>query len=188
MFENVERYEIEGRIVMSCVVGLIDNGKIFMGADGFATTEDGERRPIVANKIFRNKEYLIGYTGSVRTGQLIEPAYFDAPEKIGELAESMRQHLYAMGCVATAEGGISMQTSNFLIAYKERLYEILMDFQLNEILGNYTAIGSGACYAMGAMFVLNKSKLEPMKQLELALYAATEFHTSVGPPFDYDYV
>lgn len=174
---------------MSCVIGLVDNGKIFFGADGFATTEDGERRPIYCNKIFKNKEYLIGYTGSVRTGQLVEPAYFDAPDNISELAEALRQHLYALGCVATAEGGISMQTSNFLIAYKDKLYEILMDFQLNEVLGNFTAIGSGAAYAMGAMHVLDKaSNIEPIKKLELALQAASFFHTSVGPPFDYEYI
>ena len=173
---------------MSCVIGLVEDGKIFFGADGFATTEDGERRPIVCNKIFRNKKYLIGYTGSVRTGQLVEPAYFDAPDDISELAESMREHLYARGCVATAEGGISMQTSNFLIAYDDKLFEILMDFQLNEVLGNYTSIGSGAAYAMGAMYVLNKSKIEPVRKLELALDAASFFHTSVGPPYQYEYI
>lgn len=28
---------------MSCVVGLLDNGSLYMGADGIATTEDGEK-------------------------------------------------------------------------------------------------------------------------------------------------
>ena len=49
---------------------------------------------------------------------------------------------------------LHMQPCNFLIAYKERLYEILMDFQLNEVMGNFTAVGSGAAYAMGAMHIL----------------------------------
>ena len=173
---------------MSCVIALANNGHIYLGADGFATTEDGERRPIVCNKIFRNKNYLIGYTGSVRTGQIVEPHLFDAPDKIEDLAEALREHLYARGCVATAEGGISMQTSNFLIAYNDRIYEILMDFQLNEVLGDNTSIGSGAAYAMGAMYVLNKSKVDPLKQLELALDAASFFHTSVGPPYQFEYI
>jgi len=173
---------------MSCVIGLAHNGRIYFASDGFATTEDGERRPIVCNKIFRNKNYLIGYTGSVRTGQIIEPHDFDAPDKIEDLAEAMREHLYKKGCVATAEGGISMQTSNFLIAYKDKLYEILMDFQLNEVLGSYTAIGSGAAYAMGAMYVLSRSKIDPLNQLELALDAASFFHTSVGPPYQFEYI
>jgi hypothetical protein len=167
-------------------VGLIEGGDVYIGADGFATTEEGERRPIIANKIIRNKAYLIGYTGSVRTGQIVEPYYFDPPDKIEDFAEELREHLYARGCVATAEGGISMQTSNFLIAFDGRLFEILMDFQLNEVMGNFTAVGSGGAYAMGAMYVLNKAKLNPVTKLELALKAAAEFHTSCGPPFDFD--
>ena len=171
---------------MSCVIGLMDDGNVYIGADGFATTEEGERRPIVADKIIRNKHYLIGYTGSVRTGQIVDSHNFDPPDKIEDLAEAMREHLYAKGCVATAEGGISMQTCNFLIGYKDQLYEILMDFQLNEVLGNFTAVGSGAAYAMGAMYVLNKMKIDPLRKLELALEAAADFHTSCGPPFSYD--
>jgi len=173
---------------MSCVIGLVNGGHVYMGADGYATTEDGERRPIVADKIFKNKDYLIGYTGSVRTGQILDSHNFDPPDDIQDLAEAMREHLYAKGCVATTEGGLSMQTSNFLIAFKQKLYEVLMDFQLNEILGNYTAIGSGAAYAMGAMHVLEKFNVTPMKKLESALDAASFFHTTVGPPYDYEYI
>jgi ATP-dependent protease HslVU (ClpYQ) peptidase subunit len=173
---------------MSCVVGLLHEGDVYIGADGFATTEDGERRPIVANKIIRNKHYLIGYTGSVRTGQIVDPHYFEPPDDIQDLAEALREHLYAKGCVATAEGGISMQTCNFLVGYKDQLYEILMDFQLNKVMGNFTAVGSGASYAMGAMHVLNKTYrlMTPENKLEFALEAAAKFHTSCGPPFSYE--
>ena len=171
---------------MSCVIGLVQDGDVYMGADGFATTEEGERRPIIADKIIRNKDYLIGYTGSVRTGQILDPHNFEIPDQIEDFAEALREHLYAKGCVAITEGGIQMQTCNFLIAYKERLYELLIDFQLNEIMGAFTAIGSGAPYAMGAMFVLEKVNIEPLRKLEYALGAATDFHTSCGPPFSYD--
>ena len=173
---------------MSCVVGLIDNGKIFFGSDGYATTDDGERRPIICNKIFHNKNYLIAFTGSVRTGQILEPVHFKPPEDINNFADELREHLTAKGCVAIAEGGISMLGANYLIAYKDRMYEILMDFQLNEVMGNYTAIGSGAPYAMGAMYVLNKANMDPLKKIELSLHAAAFFHTAVGPPYDYDYI
>ena len=171
---------------MSCVIGLVDEGDIYIGADGFATTEDGERRPIFADKILRNKSYLIGYTGSIRTGQILDSHNFDPPDDIKDLPESLREHLYAKGCVATTDGGLSMQTCNFLIGFKGHLYEILMDFQLNEVLGNFTAIGSGGAYAMGAMYVVEKTSIEPLKKLEYGLLAASEFHTSCGPPFSFD--
>lgn len=172
---------------MSCVVGLLHEGHVYIGADGFATTEDGERRPIVTDKIIRNKNYLIGYTGSVRTGQILDPHYFNPPDVIEDFVEALREHLYAKGCVATTEGGINMQSCNFLIGYKHRLHEILMDFQLNEVMGNFTAIGSGASYAMGALYVLDKTnKIAPSTKVELALDAAAEFHVTCGPPFTWD--
>jgi ATP-dependent protease HslVU (ClpYQ) peptidase subunit len=173
---------------MSCVIGLVEDGQIYFGADGYATTEEGERRPIITKKLLRNKDYLIGYTGSVRTGQLINPHDFDAPDDINDLSESLRKHLYARGCVATNEMNLHMQPCNFLIAYKHKFYEILMDFQLNEVMGNFTAIGSGAPYAMGAMHILIRTKLKPVEKLELALKAASTYHTTCGPPFDYEYV
>jgi len=173
---------------MSCVVGLVENDRIILGADGFATTEEGERRPIITRKIIRNKDYLIGYTGSVRTGQILGSHDFDIPEDIDDVSEALRQHLYERGCVATNELGIHMQACNFLLAYKKTLYEILMDFQLNEVMGDFTAIGSGAPYAIGAMHILNRIKLKGVDKVEQALKAASYYHTTVGPPFDYDYI
>jgi len=173
---------------MSCVIGVVQDGHIYLGADGYATTEEGERRPIIAKKLVRNKGYVFGYTGSVRTGQLIGPHDFDPPDNIDDLSEALRQHLYERGCVATNELNLHMQACNFLVIYGERLYEILMDFQLNEVMGNYTAVGSGAPYAMGALYVLDRTKLKAVDKIEIALKAASEFHTTCGPPFDYEYV
>jgi len=173
---------------MSCVIGIVDDGKVFLGADGFATTEEGERRPIIAKKILRNKNYLIGYTGSVRTGQLANEHDFDAPDDIRDFSEALREHLYARGCVATNEMNLHMQPCNFLVGHQGKLYEILMDFQLNEVLGRYTAIGSGAPYAFGALYILNRTKLQPADIIEQALKAASYYHTTCGPPFDYDYI
>lgn len=173
---------------MSCVVGIKHEGGVYMASDGFATTNDGEIRPIVADKIIRNKNYIIGYTGSVRTGQILEPRFgFDPPDKIEDLIEALREYLYARGCVAIAEEGIQMQTCNFLIGYQSQLYEILMDFQLNKTVGNFTAIGSGASYAFGALHVLNKmKKMNPLDKLEHALDAATRFHNCCGPPYQFE--
>ena len=173
---------------MSCVIGLVQDGHVYLGADGYATTEEGERRPIIARKLIRNKGYLIGYTGSVRTGQIMGQHDFDPPDNIDDLSESLRQHLYERGCVATNEVNLQMTACNFLVVYGERLYEILMDFQLNEVMGNFTAVGSGAPYAMGAMHILNKINMKPIEKLEMALKTAAAYHTTCGPPYDFEYI
>ena len=167
---------------MSCVVGLIQNGKLYMGSDGLATTEDGERRPVICIKIFTNKNYLIGYTGSVRHGQLIGPRYFDPPKSIYDLPEEIRKKFDESGAMMLMDNGQQMHASNILIGHKGRLFEILIDFQMNEVMGNFTGIGSGSPYAMGSLFATKKWK-SPEKRIINSLDCAKEYDRSCGRPY-----
>ncbi|MHA1816661.1 MAG: hypothetical protein ACTSX1_11685 [Candidatus Heimdallarchaeaceae archaeon] len=168
---------------MSCVIGLLQDGKLYIGSDGIATTEEGERRPIIATKIFTNKGYLIGFTGSVRTGQLIGPKYFDPPTNIYELSDSIREHILQKGSlIVSGETQQHLQSCNFLVGYQGRLFEILIDFQMNEISGAFTAIGSGAVYSFGSLFATKKWKSSE-KRIINALDAACEYDRSCGRPY-----
>ncbi len=167
---------------MSCVIGLLSDGNLYMGADGIATTEDGEKRPVICNKLFTNKQYLMGYTGSIRHGQLVGPRFFDPPENVYDLSDKMREIFVEKGAVLVTDAGQQMHSSNFLIGCRGRLFEILIDFQFNEIMGNYTAIGSGAPYAMGSLYATMKWK-SPTKRILNALDAASEFDRSCGKPY-----
>lgn len=168
---------------MSCVIGLLQNGKLYIGSDGIATTDDGEKRPIIATKVFTNKGYLMGYTGSIRTGQLVGPKHFNPPSNVYELPDLIRQHILEKGSlIINGETQQHMHSCNFLIGYQGRLFEILIDFQLNEIMGNFTAIGSGATYAMGSLFA-TKKWTSPENRILNALEAASEYDRSCGRPF-----
>jgi len=50
-------------------IGLIDKSYVYIASDGVASTEDGDKRPIDAIKIFRKGPYIFGFAGSIRTGQ-----------------------------------------------------------------------------------------------------------------------
>jgi ATP-dependent protease HslVU (ClpYQ) peptidase subunit len=167
---------------MSCVVGLLQNGKLYLGSDGLATTEDGERRPVICIKIFTNKDYLIGYTGSVRHGQILTPKFFDPPNNIYELPDAAREAFEAKGAMLLSDNGQQLTASNFLIGYQGRLFEILIDFQMNEVYGNFTSIGSGATYAMGSLFATKKWN-SPERRIKNALDAAKEYDRSCGRPY-----
>jgi len=171
-------------MIMSCVVGLIQNGKIFIGSDGRATTGDGETRPIKTIKVFRNGKYLIGYTGSVRTGQVLQERYFEAPDDIFEFPDAIREHLGNKGTLLANDEQAQMQNANFLIAFENSLYEILIDFQLNEIDGGFTSIGAGATYALGSLHTTSKLMLSPEERVNAALEAACRYETSCGKPLD----
>lgn len=169
---------------MSCVVGVIHDGKVYIGADGLATTNEGEKRPIITNKVFRNGKYLFGFTGSVRTGQVLYSRYFTPPRDIYDMPDSIREHMAQKGTLLTNEEQAQAHAANFLIGFNGRLFEILIDFQMNEVSGNYTALGSGGPYALGSLFTTRKSyKMKPENRIIRALEAASQFDASCGPPF-----
>jgi len=172
---------------MSCVVGVIDDGKIYMGADGYATTGEGERRPIVANKLFFNKDYLIGFTGSVRTGRILTSDYFNPPAKIEEMPDAIREHLYEKGCVLTSEEHGQIHGANFLIGFQGKIYEILIDFQMNETRGDCNSIGAGSPFAFGSLYTTRLAKnITPKGRIMIALNAASCYTSTCGPPFVYE--
>lgn len=172
---------------MSTVVGIVEDGKVYIGADSLASTEDGDARPMKCKKIFKNGPYLFGFIGSVRGGQVLYPHYFKPPKDIMDLPDAIIEQLTQKGCLAVGEQQQSLQACNFLIGYKKKLYEILIDFQLTEI-ESYSAIGSGSYYAFGSLHTTEKMKEEftPLMRMELALEAAEEFSTGTRRPFIYE--
>lgn len=169
---------------MSTIVGLKDGNDIYIGVDSRASTEDGHIRPIICEKMFRNGKYLVGFTGSVRGGQVLLPYYFRFPKHPYMLPDAIREQLHNKGCLETGESNVDAQGCNYIIAIQGRLYEILSDFQLNAI-SEFTTIGSGSPFAFGSLFTTNTMKdvLTPVERIELALKSAAEFDAATGPPF-----
>lgn len=169
---------------MSTIVGLIEGDDVYIGADSRASTEDGQIRPIICDKIFRNGKYLVGFTGSVRGGQVLLPYYFRFPKHPYMLPDAIREQLHNKGCLESSDSNTDSHGCNLLIAIQGRLYEILCDFQLNQI-SSFTTIGSGSPFAFGSLYTTQYMKKEysPEKRLELALNAAAEYDAATGPPF-----
>jgi ATP-dependent protease HslVU (ClpYQ) peptidase subunit len=172
---------------MSTVVAIVENKKVYMGADSLASTEDGDVRPIKCKKIFRNGPYMIGFIGSVRGGQILYPEHFKPPKKIIEMPDAIIAQAAEKGCLITSEQSTSLHACNYLIGFKGKLYEILVDFQMTEI-ERYTTIGSGSYYAFGSLHTTEQMKddFTPEMRMELALKAAEEFSTGTRRPFYYE--
>ena len=169
---------------MSCAIGLVTKDGIWIGTDSAATTNEGEKRPIEVEKVFRKGNFLIAYIGSVRGGQIVNSKDFKCPTDIFKLPDAIMELCREKGCLAiNPEDQTNSHLCNYLVACKSGLYEILVDFQMNRI-SNYTAIGSGTSYAFGSLFTTSKSKnLTPEQKVKLALSAASFFDTSSAPPF-----
>ena len=168
---------------MSCIIGLKHGSSIYIGADSAATTEEGDIRPIKVIKLFRKDNYLIGFAGSVRTGQILNTDFFTPEDDIYSFVEILRNTLEHAGCLVTADGGIKMSQSCFIIAHEGKLYEILSDLQLNEIEGNFTAIGSGTPYAFAALDILSQMDLSPSEIIKSSFEVVSKYQATVRGPW-----
>jgi len=54
---------------MTCIVGIAQEGKVWIGADSAAVSGQ-DIRATALRKVFRRGQFLIGYTSSFRMGQL----------------------------------------------------------------------------------------------------------------------
>ena len=169
---------------MSTVVGIVQDGVAYIGSDGLATTDEGYRRNVGSvKKIFKLGQYLIGVVGSPRCIQLVINHLFPPPENVMDFPDLLLDLFKEKDCLVYDDNQTAMQQTNFLIATPQgKMYEILCDFQMNEI-DMYTAMGSGAHFAFGSLFTTNKQK-DAKTRLDLALKAASYFDSCTGYPLD----
>ena len=168
---------------MSTVVGLKTDAGVWIGCDSRASTEDGEVRPIVAEKIFNNGHYLIGFIGSVRGGQIINPEYFNPPKRVFDWPDSLIKQCEDKNCLGVTEQQTAIMLCNYVIGDMRtgKLYEILIDFQMNEI-EEMTAIGSGSNFAFGSLYTTRELNINGEKRVMTALETAQYFDAATGGP------
>ena len=56
---------------MTCIVGIVDDGRVVIGSDSLASMDDWGRERL-DKKIFSNGEYVIGVCGSYRAAQILK--------------------------------------------------------------------------------------------------------------------
>lgn len=171
---------------MTCIIGLKENGKVWIGADS-AVSDGWEIRTLNENKVFKVGELLFGFAGSPRIMQIIQyhlalsqsNAYHDDRTfLVRVLVEDMRAILETYGI---DKDSYDLGKSSCIVGYRGEIYTIYSDFQLHSVNDNLLAIGSGSSYALGAMHVLKE--LEPKKRILKALEASAYFATTVQKPF-----
>ena len=161
---------------MTCIIGLIDGGSTWVGADASLTAvSTGERGFTGRPKIWKCNGWVMGVAGPY--GFLASPEdCSDMPDREGCTPEELRDWVFQEGKDRKAKqwavligGGGSLATF-----YDEGLWTVAKD-------PPYAVIGSGEHWAAGAMFAT--VGMGPRRRIERALKAA-EFHcTTVCGPF-----
>lgn len=171
---------------VTCIVGIAQNGVVLLGGDSAAVEDRHYLARTKHPKVFRNGEYLIGYTSSFRMGQLLEfaelPAlderdayHFMATSFVERIRQIMRDGGYMKRDNEREEGG------SFLVGIKGRLFQIDCDYHAQESLDGYTAVGCGVSVALGSLF--SSAHMPMQDRAMLALRAAEQFTTGVRAPF-----
>jgi len=175
----------------TCIVGLIENGIIYMGADS-AGVSYPDIRIRKDRKLFRKDNLLIGFTTSFRMGQIlrysfIPPKYdfcIDPFEYISTLFTDLVRDSLKKGGFASKDKEVETGGC-FLVGFEKRLFCIHNDYQVSEYLEeNYDAVGCGENYALGSLYS-TKGK-DPMERIKIALEAAGHFSAAIRGPFIFE--
>lgn len=176
---------------MTCIVGLIDGDKVYMGGDSAGVM--GYDLQIRADqKVFKNGSFLMGFTSSFRMGQLLRfklcpPSRWkdDGTQKdiyqymvtdfIDAVRECLKNGGYAQKSNEQEEGGV------FLVGYEGRLFIIDNDYQVGELTDGFMAVGCGGQIARGALYATQGKP--PEERIKIALEAAERFDVTVRRPF-----
>lgn len=174
---------------MTCIVGLVHEGKVFIGGDsaGVAGWDLSVRSD---QKVFANDDFVMGFTSSFRMGQLLRYS-FTPPKRfpdvdimkymVTDFVDGVRNCLKNGGFAKSESGTESGGT--FLVGYEGRLFCIESDYQVSEPESGYYSVGCGDSYAKGALFA--SKGMDPMKRVEQALNAAETHSAGVRGPFHY---
>jgi ATP-dependent protease HslVU (ClpYQ) peptidase subunit len=173
---------------MTCIVGLVHDGKVYMGGDSAGVA--GYDLTVRADeKVFTNGEFIMGFTSSFRMGQLLrykfKPPYhmpgvptdeYMVTSFVDEVRKCLREGGYARNNNGEESGG------TFLVGYKGELFVIHDDYQVAKVVDGFAAVGCGYQVARGALFATSPGLL-PEDRVKKALEAAERFSAGVRGPF-----
>jgi hypothetical protein len=181
---------------MTCIVGLVDNGIVYLGGDAAGVDGWYNRTIMMRPKVFRKEDMVIGYTTSFRMGQLLEHSLTIPPhyggvdiwhymvhDFIGAVRQCLRDGGFAEKDKEVEKGG------EFLVGFRGRLFKIASTYQIQESLYHYDAAGCAGMYAMGVLGVMRLlprtagRDMTPEDKLTYALKIAAKHSAGVCEPF-----
>lgn len=146
---------------MTCVVGIRGAGGVLLAADS-QSSWDNRKMMDARPKVFGLSDVLaVGYCGSGRLGQLLEHgmAELDDPPlgrdehtwAVKTFVPYLRDVLEAGGFLHVHHNVEHFGESAFLMAVRDRLFQVEGDLCVNEHDRGFDAVGSGELVALGTL-------------------------------------
>jgi ATP-dependent protease HslVU (ClpYQ) peptidase subunit len=153
---------------MTCIAGYTDGKVCAIAADSGAF--DGSYSVTVKEpKVWRADNALIGVAGSFRVMEIVRESRLSDAKSIRDLISSS---------VLIKDG----DEWEVIVVKPGGLWYIGGDHSIGQYRNNYLSIGSGAPYAVGALWVASKNGESPAVAVEQAVRAAVEHHTYASLP------
>ncbi len=177
---------------MTIVVGLKHNGGVTLACDTQAVAGYNAVQRL-DSKIFEAHGIGYGFTTSYRMGQILK---YHSLQVLSDLRETdlygyIVLYLVPMWRSALKEGGFTRNIGSgeeaggsFLVAIDGRLFNIEDDFQVSERLDQYSVVGCGGEYALGALRILTSAENTPEDVVNKAVESAIYFSIGCGGRID----
>jgi 20S proteasome alpha/beta subunit len=176
---------------MTCIVGIVYEGEVWIGADSAAVDlNSGVVRYHGQGKVFQVGEFLMGYSTSFRMGEVLRyhlnvPIHDRSKDNLNYIstsfAEAVRHCLKTYG-MATVENNVETG-GRLIVGYRGGLYLVDVDYHVSVPREDYDAIGSGDLAALGSLYSTKEMQVNPQKRVLIALQAAECHSTHVRGPF-----
>lgn len=177
---------------MTCIAAAVDkDGTIWMGSDAVSCRDDAIRLG-TRSKIFERGEFLMGSSGTLRVGQILQ-YLFEPPPIKGDLDAYMVTFANDLR-VAIKEHGAEFETGNktieadgsFIIGVRGRLFALDGGYGIFSPRNAYCAIGCADQEALAAMFTVKSlfpDSYSGEQMVRWGLEAAAELDVNIRPPF-----
>lgn len=181
---------------MTCILAYIDKNKTaHMVGDSAATdVSQHTRLDLNSKKIFKHGNMLMGYTTSLRMGQLIENC-LEIPERTEGLTDYqylIKQLIPVLYKLYTDEGYMlsnEKKGGTFIIAWNGMLYVIDDNFAVLQVTNCFVSVGSGASYATAAFCALLEHEVVNFigvrEAMESVLEITSRYNITVSGRLDY---
>jgi ATP-dependent protease HslVU (ClpYQ) peptidase subunit len=175
---------------MSCVVGLIEDGIVYLAGDSQAT---GGCHKVTCRdpKVFRLEAMVVGATGDPHVAQLVRyglklPAYDQAHDDdpfaylVTTFVPGLHRLVRDQGVPEPKGDGVDW---SLLIGLAGRLFAVDSGLAVEEAHARFNAIGCGAVAATAAFHALRPFPLTPRQRLTGALDSVAKVDVHVSGPF-----
>lgn len=167
---------------MTCIVGLVEKGTIYMGGDS-CVSYGWHTEQLASFKVFKVGPFLMGSAGDLRMNNILRYELEIPPQlshdtdddryMVTAVAGHIRTRCKDLGFAKVDSNHEEFGSGNVLIGYRGNIYQMGSDYSIARNINNLAAIGSGYPFALGALAAMKKRP--PKVRIRRALEIAAEF-------------